>query len=117
MIKVTKYTQGHLYPTASFTWVERWRHGGVEARLDRKNEWKVKIQRGIGRQVAGRSEEGGEEGAERKVRREGREKGKREGVTSLVNVPNRWNLLLLQEPCWDYGAPLLFVSGPHGSCI
>lgn len=39
MIKVTKYTQGHLYPTASFTY--RWRDGGMEGqdrrRWDRKD--------------------------------------------------------------------------------
>ncbi len=39
MIKVTKYTQGHLYPTASFTYVER--HGGVgeeKGRMEGKDE-------------------------------------------------------------------------------
>ena len=51
MIKVTKYIQGHLYPTASFTWVERcWKHGGAEPRFDRKKEYKmVGVERGASR--------------------------------------------------------------------
>ncbi len=34
------------------------------------------------------------------VRRKGRTEGRREGVRCLVKVLNRWNRLLLQDPCW-----------------
>lgn len=59
MIKVTKYTQGHLYPTASFTWVETWRHGTEERR-----------QKGWRKEKDSRDES--KEGAIRNVRREER---------------------------------------------
>lgn len=89
MIKVTKYTQGHLYPTASFTWVERWRNGEVPERRRQKGrmegQWvghrrdrRRKVKRGLmGRgekKTKGKDES--EEGATRNVWKEGRGKGR-----------------------------------------
>lgn len=104
MIKVTKYTQGHLQPTASFTWVERRRHGGVEARSgEKKKEKEGKAgsedgERAEVRGKLGRKGSGGDKG------------GKREEVRSLMTPEMDGTLWVLQDPCWDRGALLIVIA-------
>lgn len=124
MIKVIKYTQGHLFPIASFTYrwrdgggMEEWDQGEETGRMDRRKEdgrWMEGKDGGRKRKARsedidreGRDER--KEGAMRNIRRGGREEGKRDGVRSLVQVPNRWERLLLQDPCWGHGAFIVFV--------